>query len=172
MHRWKIRAIVYQQGLCCTFGWTRKIPMTAHWRRAQWTRWLLPYSPHLCLPDRRCYRCDKMSKLDQGPVPGVPLFTSSSASLWSSHPNQPLFPFHPPSFCFVFLPFNSVSPCLPQAKDQLATVTGQVRGSQPQSRRKLTYLLGWGEAVQVAAPVGNSQLLTGSVAQKGLMMWL
>lgn len=26
MHGWKVGAVVYRQGLCCTFGWTRKSP--------------------------------------------------------------------------------------------------------------------------------------------------
>ncbi len=26
MHWWRVGAVVYGQGLCCTFGWTRKSP--------------------------------------------------------------------------------------------------------------------------------------------------
>lgn len=141
MHGWRVGAVVYRRGLCCTFGWTRKSP----WQHTGEGHDGADGYPltlfHLCLPDRQRYRCDKMSKLDQGPVPGAPLLFLHSLSRCNSLQIQTPSPSHPPLFHFHFLPFTSFSPCLPQAKDQLATFTGQVRGSRLQPKKKLTYLL-------------------------------
>lgn len=141
MHSWKVGAFVYRQGLCCTFGWTRKSP----WQHTGEGHDGADGYP-LTLFTRACQtddatgvtRCPSWIKAQsQAPPPPLPL---ACLSLQFS-PIQPPSPSHPPLFSFHFLTFNSFSPRLPQAKDQLATFTGQVRGSQLQPRRKLTYLL-------------------------------
>lgn len=88
---------------------------------------------------RRCYRCDKMSKLDRGPALDVPS-PSLSFSLSLFCPNQI-------TFCFPFL-FHYPSlhliqfhhPILTTSQRLATTFAGQLKGRQ-HSRRKLTYFL-------------------------------
>lgn len=143
IHGWRVGAVVNRQGLCCTFGWTRKsprqhtgkghdradgYPLTLFTRACQtddatgvtrWSSWIEAKS-QVCPP------------------------TSLTPQFLSAALSQFILLLHPPILCLHFLPFNSFFPCLPQAKDQLATFTGQVKGSQLQPRRNLTYLLAWG----------------------------
>lgn len=115
-HGWRVRAFVYRQALCCTFGWTRKSPWQHTGEGHDGADGYPSYSLHSRLPGRRCYRCDKMSKLDQGPVPGVsplslslPLPLSLSLSTALSQFNLSLFHILPN---FVFISILSIpAPC-------------------------------------------------------------
>lgn len=152
MHRWRVSAIVYQQGPYCTFGWTRKSPWQhtgeGHDGADGYSHTLFTRA---CQTDDATgvTRCPSWIKAQSQVFPSS--FAPWSFSAVFSQFNLFL-PSHPPSLCLLFVSFYSFSPCLPQAKDQLATLTGQVRGSQLQPRRKLTYLLAWG-----ACPGGYSR---------------
>ncbi len=125
MHGWRVGAVVYRQGLCCTFGWTRKSPWQPHWRRAWWSRWLPSYSLLSCLPDRQRYRCDKMSKLDEGPVPGAPpLLAPQSLSIILFY-FQRLLPLM--LSYFAFASFLSVPSPLAYLKPKISWLHSQAR---------------------------------------------
>lgn len=116
----------------------KKIPMKTKWSRAWWSRWLPLYSLFFTLLARQTM-LQVWQDVQAGSRPSLrcsPPRLLLSLSLSISLPVQPLSHSHLPPFAFT-----SFSTCLPQAKDQLAAFTGQMRGSQLQPRRKLTYLL-------------------------------
>lgn len=144
MHGWRVGDVVYRQGRCCTFGWTRKSPWQ-HTGEGYDGADGYPLLSSLVLARQTMLQVWQDVQAGSRPSPRCPPPSLSPQSLSAILSQLNLFlllilPYFPFTF---FLSIHSPI-CLTQAKDQLATFTGQVRGSQLQPRRKLTYLLAWG----------------------------
>lgn len=124
---------------------------------------------HACQTNGR-YRCDKMSKLDQGPVLLVPSLILLINRTFSSV--LPIFCFLGGFLlCFPFrlIPLNSPDP---RVKDQLATSPGQVIGSQQLPKRKRAEILGGRERSRWLLKQKSSELLTVREANMEVITWL
>lgn len=125
MHPPRVGAVVYRQGLCRTFGWTRKSP----WQHTEEWHGGADGDP-LTLFTRACQtddatgvtRCPSWIKAQSQVFPSTSL-TCSSVPLFSSVPIQPL----SPSLYVAFSSFLSIPSPLAYLKPKISWLHSQAR---------------------------------------------